>query len=145
MTIVGVVMSITVYNAQFKKFEPLEYNYDMCKTILLWEWYQNMTTVLTREYLDACSGGWYSFHPQYFHTCVIVGNSRDLLKTKFKEEIDCHDGGVELSLKFPYETKPFTCCVFIHDSSFDKKVGVRSLMNEAFTPPSLASNIYMEE
>jgi hypothetical protein len=25
------------YNAQFKIFEPLEYKYDVCETILLWE------------------------------------------------------------------------------------------------------------
>jgi hypothetical protein len=25
------------YNQQFKKFEPLEYTYDVCEAILLWE------------------------------------------------------------------------------------------------------------
>jgi len=25
------------YNAQFKHFEPLEYTYDVCEAILLWE------------------------------------------------------------------------------------------------------------
>ncbi|KAH1204915.1 Sialyltransferase-like protein 1 [Glycine max] len=54
----------TWYNAQFKKFEPLEYNYDLCETILLWEQYRNMTTVLTREYLDARPGGWVDYAPQ---------------------------------------------------------------------------------
>ncbi|KAL5647702.1 hypothetical protein ACJX0J_042057, partial [Zea mays] len=27
----------TWYNAQFKIFEPLEYKYDVCETVLLWE------------------------------------------------------------------------------------------------------------
>ncbi|KAL3731080.1 hypothetical protein ACJRO7_028017 [Eucalyptus globulus] len=114
----------TWYNAQFKIFEPLEYKYDVCEAILLWEQYRNMTTVLTREYLDARPDGWLEyaakriaqlgadkcynrtlceehlnmilpsnppFHPRQFHRCAVVGNSGDLLKTEFGEEIDSHD------------------------------------------------------
>ncbi|KAL1833072.1 hypothetical protein ACET3Z_002723 [Daucus carota] len=51
----------TWYNAQFKVFEPLEYSYDVCEAILLWEQYRNMTTVLTREYLDARPDGWLEY------------------------------------------------------------------------------------
>nr|CAJ44461.1 sialyltransferase like protein [Aquilegia formosa x Aquilegia pubescens] len=112
------------YNEQFKHYEPLEYSYDVCEAILLWEQYRNMTTVLTREYLDARPDGWLDyaaqriaqlgakkcynrslcedhlnlilpskppFHPRQFGTCAVVGNSGDLLKTEFGEEIDRHD------------------------------------------------------
>ncbi|KAL8153211.1 hypothetical protein V2J09_010971 [Rumex salicifolius] len=143
----------TWYNAQFKVFEPLEYKYDVCEAILLWEQYRNMTTVLTREYLDVRPDGWLDyaakriaqlygasaqsygsllyvlvcgcfemlvsifdrgadkcynktlceehlnlilpakppFHPRQFQRCAVVGNSGDLLKTEFGEEIDRHD------------------------------------------------------
>ncbi|KAJ6814492.1 sialyltransferase-like protein 5 [Iris pallida] len=114
----------TWYNAQFKIFEPLEYRYDVCEAILLWEQYRNMTTVLTREYLDVRPDGWLDyaakriaqlgadkcynrslceehlnlilpakppFHPRQFKTCAVVGNSGDLLKTEFGQEIDGHD------------------------------------------------------
>ncbi|KAF8398664.1 hypothetical protein HHK36_014519 [Tetracentron sinense] len=114
----------TWYNEQFKIYEPLEYHYDVCEAILLWEQYRNMTTVLTREYLDARPDGWREyaakriaqlgadkcynrslceehlnlilpskppFHPRQFRTCAVVGNSGDLLKTEFGEEIDGHD------------------------------------------------------
>ncbi|XP_065014444.1 sialyltransferase-like protein 1 isoform X2 [Musa acuminata AAA Group] len=85
--------------------------------------YRNMTTVLTREYLDVRPDGWLEyaakriaqlgadkcynrslceehlnlilpakppFHPRQFKTCAVVGNSGDLLKTEFGEEIDGH-------------------------------------------------------
>ncbi|KAG6493509.1 hypothetical protein ZIOFF_048496 [Zingiber officinale] len=113
-----------LYNAQFKIFEPLEYKYDVCEAILLWEQYRNMTTVLTREYLDVRPDGWLDyaakriaqlgadkcynrslceehlnlilpakppFRPLQFRTCAVVGNSGDLLKTEFGQEIDEHD------------------------------------------------------
>ncbi|XP_068645701.1 sialyltransferase-like protein 5 [Aristolochia californica] len=114
----------TWYNAQFKVFESLEYRYDVCEAILLWEQYRNMTTVLTREYLDARPDGWLDyaakriaqlgadkcynstlceehlnlilpskapFYPHQFQRCAVVGNSGDLLKTEFGQEIDERD------------------------------------------------------
>ncbi|KAH9627163.1 hypothetical protein KSS87_018403 [Heliosperma pusillum] len=50
-----------VVNQQFKKKEPLEYEYDVCEAILLWEQYRNVTTVLTREYLDVRPDGWFDY------------------------------------------------------------------------------------
>ncbi|KAK9669837.1 hypothetical protein RND81_13G158000 [Saponaria officinalis] len=51
----------TWVNEQFKKKEPLEYEYDVCEAILLWEQYRNVTTVLTREYLDVRPDGWLDY------------------------------------------------------------------------------------
>ena len=31
------------------------------------------------------------YYPRQFHRCAVVGNSADLLKTKFGEEIDSYD------------------------------------------------------
>ncbi|XP_049931624.1 sialyltransferase-like protein 1 isoform X2 [Nymphaea colorata] len=114
----------TWYNKQFNKYEALDYEYDICEAILLWEQYRNMTTILTREYLDARPDGWLEyaakriaqlgadkcynrtlceehlelvlpskppFFPRQFRTCAVVGNSGDLLKTEFGQEIDAHD------------------------------------------------------
>ncbi|KAF3784597.1 Sialyltransferase-like protein 1 [Nymphaea thermarum] len=114
----------TWYNKQFNKYEALDYPYDICEAILLWEQYRNMTTILTREYLDARPDGWLEyaakriaqlgadkcynrtlceehlelvlpskppFFPRQFRTCAVVGNSGDLLKTEFGQEIDAHD------------------------------------------------------
>lgn len=112
------------FNQQFKTYEPLEYRFDVCESLLLWEQYRNVTTILTREYLDARPDGWMKyaaqriaqlgsdkcyniskceeelqlvlpakppFLPRQFATCAVVGNSGDLLKTKFGKEIDEHD------------------------------------------------------
>eukprot|EP00252_Welwitschia_mirabilis_P001267 TRINITY_DN11160_c0_g1_i1.p1 TRINITY_DN11160_c0_g1~~TRINITY_DN11160_c0_g1_i1.p1 ORF type:complete len:468 (-),score=57.74 TRINITY_DN11160_c0_g1_i1:28-1431(-) len=114
----------TWYNEQFKIYEPLEYTFDVCDAIVLWEQYRNMTTILTREYLDARPEGWITyaakriaqlgadkcynkslceeflnlvlptkppFYPRQFGTCAVVGNSGDLLKNEFGEEIDAHE------------------------------------------------------
>ncbi|XP_071738954.1 sialyltransferase-like protein 1 [Rutidosis leptorrhynchoides] len=51
----------TWLNPQFKTYEPLEYTYDVCEAVLLWEQYRNMTTILTREYLDARPDGWMDY------------------------------------------------------------------------------------
>lgn len=104
------------YNAQFKKFEPLEFNYDVCETILLWEQvhcdpfypvielyfqdesvlntdmlsmlqYRNMTTVLTREYLDARPDGWLDYAPQriaqlygsHYHASPVCSFINDII------------------------------------------------------------------
>ncbi|KAI5072982.1 hypothetical protein GOP47_0013088 [Adiantum capillus-veneris] len=112
------------FNQQFKMYEPLEYRFDVCESLLLWEQYRNVTTILTREYLDARPDGWLEyaaqrisqlgskkcynmskceeelqlvlpakppFLPRQFAACAVVGNSGDLLKTEFGQEIDAHD------------------------------------------------------
>ena len=46
---------------------------------------------LCEEHLNLLLPAKPPFHPRQFATCAVVGNSGDLLKTEFGEEIDSHD------------------------------------------------------
>ena len=46
---------------------------------------------LCEEHLNVILPAKPPFHPRQFHKCAVVGNSGDLLKTEFGEEIDSHD------------------------------------------------------
>lgn len=46
---------------------------------------------LCEEHLNLLLPAKPPFHPRQFQTCAVVGNSGDLLKTEFGEEIDSHD------------------------------------------------------
>lgn len=46
---------------------------------------------LCEEHLNLILPSKPPFHPRQFKTCAVVGNSGDLLKTEFGEEIDSHD------------------------------------------------------
>ncbi|KAL9331153.1 hypothetical protein ACSQ67_000763 [Phaseolus vulgaris] len=98
----------TWYNAQFKKFEPLEYSYDMCEAILLWEQYRNMTTVLTREYLDSRPGGWMDYAPQRI---AQLGTKKCTNKTLCEENLN-----VLLPAKPPFHPRQFQTCAVVGNS-----------------------------
>lgn len=46
---------------------------------------------LCEEHLNLLLPAKPPFRPRQFRTCAVVGNSGDLLKTEFGEEIDSHD------------------------------------------------------
>lgn len=46
---------------------------------------------LCEEHLNLTLPAKPPFHPRQFRRCAVVGNSGDLLKTQFGEEIDSHD------------------------------------------------------
>ena len=46
---------------------------------------------LCEEHLNPILPATPPFHPRQFEKCAVVGNSGDLLKTEFGEEIDSHD------------------------------------------------------
>lgn len=46
---------------------------------------------LCEEHLNLLLPAKPPFRPRQFHTCAVVGNSGDLLKTGFGKEIDSHD------------------------------------------------------
>ncbi|KAG2390016.1 Sialyltransferase-like protein [Vigna angularis] len=96
------------YNAQFKHFEPLEYKYDVCEAILLWEQYRNMTTVLTREYLDSRPGGWMDYAPQRI---AQLGTKKCTNKTLCEENLN-----VLLPAKPPFHPRQFRTCAVVGNS-----------------------------
>lgn len=98
----------TWYNSQFKVFEPLEYTYDVCDTILLWEQYRNMTTVLTREYLDARPDGWLEYAPKRI---AQLGTVKCYNKTLCEEHLS-----ILLPAKPPFHPRQFKTCAVVGNS-----------------------------
>lgn len=98
----------TWYNQQFKKFEPLEYTYDVCEAILLWEQYRNMTTVLTREYLDVRPGGWVDYAPLRI---AQLGAKKCYNKTLCEEQLN-----ILLPAKPPFHPRQFRTCAVVGNS-----------------------------
>ncbi|KAI5428000.1 variant 2, purple acid phosphatase [Lathyrus oleraceus] len=98
----------TWYNQQFKKFEPLEYTYDVCEAILLWEQYRNMTTVLTREYLDVRPGGWLDYAPLRI---AQLGAKNCYNKTLCEEHLN-----ILLPAKPPFHPRQFRTCAVVGNS-----------------------------
>ncbi|CAH8356021.1 unnamed protein product [Eruca vesicaria subsp. sativa] len=88
----------TWYNKQFKIFEPLDFKYNVCEALLLWEQVRTLlrgvdkcyNRTLCEEHLNVILPAKPPFHPRQFHKCDVVGNSGDLLKTEFGKEIDSH-------------------------------------------------------
>ncbi|KAL5647619.1 hypothetical protein ACJX0J_041974, partial [Zea mays] len=95
------------YNAQFKIFEPLEYKYDVCETILLWEQYRNMTTVLTREYLDVRTDGWLD----YVAKRIAYGADKCYNRTLCDELLS-----ILLPAKPPFHPLQFPTCAVVGNS-----------------------------
>ncbi|KAL2240687.1 UNVERIFIED_CONTAM: Sialyltransferase-like protein 1 [Sesamum indicum] len=98
----------TWYNEQFKIFEPLEYKYDVCEAILLWEQYRNMTTVLTREYLDARPDGWLDYAAKRI---AQLGADKCYNKTLCEEHLN-----VLLPAKPPFHPRQFQTCAVVGNS-----------------------------
>ncbi|TVU33644.1 hypothetical protein EJB05_25474 [Eragrostis curvula] len=95
------------------KPEGLSFEFNLCEAVASWEQVRNSTTILTKEYIDALPNGWEEnkcknktlcmeklslvlpeaspYVPRQFGRCAVVGNSGDLLKTKFGDEIDSYD------------------------------------------------------
>ncbi|KAK4392822.1 Sialyltransferase-like protein 1 [Sesamum angolense] len=115
-----------LYNEQFKIFEPLEYKYDVCEAILLWEQYRNMTTVLTREYLDARPDGWLDYAAkriaqfvELFFPCkfippyllIVIEEQTNATKTLCEEHLN-----VLLPAKPPFHPRQFHTCAVVGNS-----------------------------
>ncbi|GLT81599.1 hypothetical protein SLE2022_000400 [Rubroshorea leprosula] len=98
----------TWYNEQFKIFEPLEYNYDVCDALLLWEQYRNMTTVLTREYLDARPDGWLDYAAKRI---AQLGAKKCYNRTLCEEHLN-----LILPAKPPFHPRQFRKCAVVGNS-----------------------------
>ncbi|KAK7860974.1 sialyltransferase-like protein 1 [Quercus suber] len=106
----------TWYNEQFKIYEPLEYTYDVCEAILLWEQvlnnfrmqYRNMTTVLTREYLDARPDGWLDYAAKRI---AQLGAKKCHNRTLCEEHLN-----LILPAKPPFHPRQFHRCAVVGNS-----------------------------
>ncbi|WCJ17940.1 Sialyltransferase-like protein 1 [Euphorbia peplus] len=98
----------TWYNAQFKIYEPLEYHYDICDAILLWEQYRNMTTVLTREYLDARPDGWLDYAAKRI---AQLGADKCYNKSLCEEHLN-----LILPASPPFRPRQFRTCAVVGNS-----------------------------
>ncbi|XP_030450424.2 sialyltransferase-like protein 1 isoform X1 [Syzygium oleosum] len=98
----------TWYNEQFKIFEPLEYSYDVCEAILLWEQYRNMTTVLTREYLDARPDGWLEYAAKRI---AQLGADKCYNRTLCEDHLN-----IILPAKPPFHPQQFRSCAVVGNS-----------------------------
>ncbi|KAH7292247.1 hypothetical protein KP509_29G059100 [Ceratopteris richardii] len=96
------------YNQQFKTYEPLEYRFDICETLLLWEQYRNVTTILTREYLDARPDGWLKYAAQRI---AQLGSDKCYNRSKCEEELQ-----LVLPPKPPFLPRQFATCAVVGNS-----------------------------
>ncbi|KAM0864038.1 hypothetical protein ACQ4PT_044194 [Festuca glaucescens] len=98
----------TWYNAQFKKIEALEYKFNVCEIILLWEQYRNMTTVLTREYLDVRPDGWLDYAAKRI---AQLGADKCYNHTLCEELLS-----ILLPAKPPFHPRQFATCAVVGNS-----------------------------
>ncbi|KAJ9132883.1 hypothetical protein P3X46_033708 [Hevea brasiliensis] len=98
----------TWFNVQFKIYEPLEYHYDVCDAILLWEQYRNMTTVLTREYLDARPDGWLEYAAKRI---AHLGADKCYDRSLCEEHLN-----LILPAKSPFHPRQFGTCAVVGNS-----------------------------
>lgn len=96
------------FNQQFKTYEPLEYRFDVCQSILLWEQYRNVTTILTREYLDARPDGWLQYAAQRI---AQLGSDKCYNMSKCEEELQ-----LVLPAKPPFRPRQFAACAVVGNS-----------------------------
>eukprot|EP00249_Psilotum_nudum_P000594 c12655_g1_i1 orf=243-1622(+) len=96
------------YNDQFKIYEPLDYTFDVCESLLLWEQYRNVTTILTREYLDARPNGWREYAAKRISQ---LGSNKCFNKTKCEELLQ-----LVLPAKPPFKPRQFAKCAVVGNS-----------------------------
>eukprot|EP00250_Pteridium_aquilinum_P005035 c15195_g1_i1 orf=93-1538(+) len=96
------------FNQQFKTYEPLEYRFDVCESLLLWEQYRNVTTILTREYLDARPDGWTQYAAQRI---AQLGSDKCYNISKCEEELQ-----LVLPAKPPFLPRQFATCAVVGNS-----------------------------
>lgn len=96
------------FNQQFKTYEPLEYRFDVCESLLLWEQYRNVTTILTRQYLDARPDGWMEYAAQRI---AQLGSDKCYNISKCEEELQ-----LVLPAKPPFLPRQFATCAVVGNS-----------------------------
>ncbi|KAG0570249.1 hypothetical protein KC19_6G147700 [Ceratodon purpureus] len=98
----------TWFNKQFKVYEPLDYVFNVCDTLMLWEQYRNMTTILTREYLDARPNGWLEYAPTRI--------SQFAVDRCYNRSLCEHELQLVLPAKPPFKPRQFSTCAVVGNS-----------------------------
>ncbi|XP_002962143.2 sialyltransferase-like protein 5 [Selaginella moellendorffii] len=132
-------------NEQFKIYEPLEYEFDVCETLLLWEQYRNVTTILTREYLDARPDGWMDYAAKRIAQLGAANCSNRSLCEEHLELI--------LPPKPPFWPRQFRTCAVVGNSGdllkteFGKEIDAHDIVirdNEAPVTTKYAKHVGMK-
>lgn len=121
----------TWYNRQFRKMEPTQFLFNVCETVAIWEQYRNVTSLLTREYLDARPDGWVRHAAKRISQ---LGQAQCLNGTTNLCERELH---LVLPAQPPFRPRQFNSCAVVGNSE--------DLLRTEFGPQIDAHDVVIRE